>query len=140
MWKNLQLWNDGATPPAAKALTAVFAVGGGEWFVCPDSADSLVIDIFMASTVAPTNVDLQLLWSEDGGTTIKGPWDLTQYISGGVEEHQDLVLRTVSTADGHHTVVARGLVPGLAYQVWARAAGGTAPTALVTGSWGASIL
>lgn len=138
--KNILVWSDGATPPAAQALTTSFTAVAAPWLQCPDDIDALVLDVLLASTAAPTSVDVQLLWSENGGTTAKGPWDLTQLLESGVEEHQDLVIRTLSTADGHHTLTCRGLVPGLAYQVWMRATGGTDPTALVYGTWGKTVL
>lgn len=126
--KQIDVWS---TAGAAKAITGSYV--GTQWWTIDGSGNAVLLDVLMASTAAPTNVEVQLLWSPDGGTTSLGPLDVLNGVSVGVAEVQDLSARLVSTANGHHTVSIGGLAQGVSYCVQLRCTGGTAPTALVKG-------
>ena len=128
-----QKWIDAwSTGGVAKAITANF-VASTVWWLIDSGCNAVLLDILMASTGAPTNVEVQLLWSPDGGTTVLGPLDVVNGVSTGTAEVQDLICRTLSTANGHHTISIGGLAQGISYCLQVRCTGGVAPTALITG-------
>ena len=130
--KWIEAWSDGAAGP--ETVTGAFA--GGEWMPSVNGHNVLVFDVLLASTIAATYLEAQIHWSPDGGTTVLGPLDVENIVSGGVVEIQDMVIRHMSTADGHHTISVRDLIQGAAYRIQLRQVGGTAVTALVYAYFG----
>jgi len=126
--KNIDAWS---TAGAAKGITGSFV--GTQWFTIDSGCNAVLFDLLMASVAAPTNVEAQLLWSPDGGVTSYGPLDVVNGTSTGTAEVQDLVVQTLSTADGHHTISIGGLSQGMSYCLQLRCTGGTTPTAIVKG-------
>jgi len=118
-------WSDGATPPAAKALTTSMVAGTA---FDTEEADELWLSMVTGGTAA-TSVDWELHWSDDGGTTYHKLCAINSVVGGQVD-HDDLE-GVGPGANGNHSYGPVAIPSGVKMQMYAARTGGAADSDLL---------
>jgi len=129
-------WSDGATPPAAKALTTSLVASAGDPLPAEDKARLLRLWITASGTVA-TTLSVALIPAKRPTETFTNMEAVTNLdsVSGG-DAAYSTGLFTVLCPTGKTTPLDIPIVPGYAYQVQMKRTGGNVTTAaLVTADY-----